>query len=426
MLLDLIKTFAFFKLRQDDNFVDRLNYYFTATFLIVLSLLVSFKMFGGKPIECWLPAEYTKSWEDYSEMFCWAQNTYWLPYEIDLPSDIIEKPVIKISYYQWVPFFLLIEAMMFYMPSIHIGDLVSMACDPENLKSEVRTKNLNSIAEYLISQFFHQFHSTSGQRIAMHTVMKCLNVRYFDFYISTLYIFVKLLYVLNAALQFYLVNYFLQTDRYSIYGWGVIMDLLNGKEWEESGYFPRSALCDMQIRTLGNVQKHTVQCVLVINIFTEKIFILLWIWYMTICFLNLFNFCTWTFLTLSAEKRFHFVLRNLALADPSFREHFYSSQVRAFVMDHLKLDGVFVLRMLSLHAGAMFTAELVLQIWRIFHPIIREKSTLMREQSRTTVVNNLYNLDDDLTFYDIHNRQMPQDVWPTRISQRLLSAEAAV
>ncbi|XP_003378015.1 innexin eat-5 [Trichinella spiralis] len=323
-------------------------------------------MFGGKPIECWLPAEYTKSWEDYSEMFCWAQNTYWLPYEIDLPSDSIEKPVIKISYYQWVPFFLLIEAMMFYMPSIHIGDLVSMACDPENLKSE--------------------FHSTSGQRIAMHTVMKCLNIRYFDFYISTLYIVVKLFYVLNAALQFYLVNYFLQTDKYSIYGLGVIMDLLSGKEWEESGYFPRSALCDMQIRTLGNVQKHTVQCVL---------------------------------------KRYSFCF-GFALADPSFRMHFYSSQVRAFVMDHLKLDGVFVLRMLSLHAGAMFTAELVLQIWRIFHPIIREKSTLMREQSRTTVLNNFHNLDDDLTFYDIHNKQMPQDVWPTRISQRLLSAEAAV
>ncbi|XP_003370541.1 innexin-11, partial [Trichinella spiralis] len=215
------------------------------------------------------------------------------------------------------------------------------------------------------------FHSTSGQRIAHAHCDEVLKYTIFRLStISTLYIVVKLLYVLNAAFAILL-------DKYSIYGLGVIMDLLNGKEWEESGYFSKILL----VRYANSYSRE----------------------------------CSKAYCAMRAT-----------LADPSFRMHFYSSQVRAFVMDHLKLDGVFVLRMLSLHAGAMFTAELVLQIWRIFHPIIREKSTLMREQSRTTVLNNFHNLDDDLTFYDIHNKQVPQDVWPTRISQRLLSAEAAV
>lgn len=66
MLTDMIGTLSFLSLRADDDFVDRLHYFYTTTFLIIMSLLVSFKMFAGKPLECWLPAEYKNSWEQYA------------------------------------------------------------------------------------------------------------------------------------------------------------------------------------------------------------------------------------------------------------------------------------------------------------------------------------------------------------------------
>lgn len=66
MLNDMIASLHFMKCRADDDFVDRLNYYYTTTFLIIMSLLVSFKMFGGKPLECWLPAEYKSSWQEFT------------------------------------------------------------------------------------------------------------------------------------------------------------------------------------------------------------------------------------------------------------------------------------------------------------------------------------------------------------------------
>ncbi len=71
MLSEIFGTvLPFFKESHDDDFVDHLNYYYTTTFVIASAALISFKTFGGKPVECWLPAQYSASWEDYSGMKC--------------------------------------------------------------------------------------------------------------------------------------------------------------------------------------------------------------------------------------------------------------------------------------------------------------------------------------------------------------------
>uniref|UniRef100_A0A915J2C2 Innexin n=1 Tax=Romanomermis culicivorax TaxID=13658 RepID=A0A915J2C2_ROMCU len=359
-------------------------------------------------------------------MYCWAQSTYWVPFDKEIPSEVDEREHRYVSYYQWVPFFLLIVALFFYLPclfwrlfndksvfsNVYLDDsdeffnialfqvsnaftgvrmqkIIGIARDVENIHPETRHRNIQALALHLDSVFRHQF-KISTEHSALHRFFKCLNLRYYEAYLSVLYIIIKtsflanvigqkfyvvmsathlLLYnlsIFRSAGQLFLINRFLQTDDYNIYGFGVLSDLLSGRPWESSGNFPRVTLCDLLVRRLGNVHRYTVQCVLVINIFTEKIFILLWLWYSILIVITGVNLVYWTVITFTPRERIRFVSRHLELADRIIASADRDEQIREFTLDFIKMDGIFVLRMLNLHAGLMFTSDLVDALWELF------------------------------------------------------------
>ena len=98
--------------------IDRLSYHYTSLILIVAGFVHLGKnvgLVGDAAIQCWVPAQFTDSWESYAENYCYAQSTYFVPMteHSDAPSAKMPR---KILYYQWVSLCLLLQGLLFYAP----------------------------------------------------------------------------------------------------------------------------------------------------------------------------------------------------------------------------------------------------------------------------------------------------------------------
>ncbi len=72
--------------------------------------------FSSEPISCWAPSQFSGPQIAYTNSICWLKGTYYLETDRRVIPHRTQNSEFHIAYYQFVPYMLLIMAMLFYLP----------------------------------------------------------------------------------------------------------------------------------------------------------------------------------------------------------------------------------------------------------------------------------------------------------------------
>lgn len=410
---------AFLKLFSPNTYddrIDRLNYFVTASLLTFFAILVSAKQYVGSPIQCWTPMEFKGGWDEYAEDYCFIQNTYWVNKTDEVPTDPKSRERAEIGYYQWVPIVLALQGLMFFIPSwiwktlkkqsgLDMDSIVKEAKGVRASRCEDRKAEISKLSLYIAENLEFDVNRNSRQFLIFNFG------RSLGSYCSGLYLIVKLLYVVNIVVQFLILNNFLGTH-HSLWGFSAMYDLWTGREWSESGVFPRVTLCDFSIRRLGNIHRYTVQCVLMINMFNEKIYLFIWFWFLFVAVSTIVSCAYWYFTLLisSNRERTARALLSKTNCDSSLKTD--RTLFRKFVHKGLRPDGILLLRFIDTYAGGMTARDLCEEL---FANYLEEVSHYIRAPGSQTTKSTSPGIDEGFTEGHYH---------PEKLSAALLQPDA--
>jgi len=181
-------------------------------------------------------------------------------------------------------------------------------------------------------------------------------------YLVSLYLLVKLLHLVNVVGQLFVLNAFLGQS-FHLYGIDVLRSLVAGDDLTTSPRFPRVTMCDFKIRRLGNVQRYSVQCVLPINLFNEKIFLFVWFWMAFVAAATTASLLMWAMRVAFRVDRHRYVKKHLRLMERLQDRKEDRGRAVNFVEKYLRQDGVFVMRLVGHNTNAITVTEFVCSLW---------------------------------------------------------------
>ncbi|EFO93859.1 hypothetical protein CRE_09875 [Caenorhabditis remanei] len=267
-----------------DDASDSLSCLISAFLFIIASILTSAKTYVGSAMECWVPQTYSGEWGEFAENYCFLKDTYWYPVKeemIEIPDYHKERH--RLSYYQWSSMYMAMAGIAFMIPKFlwkmaqsYTDMSLIYFCDTANtIRTETAEKRREKVKE--MATFMHA-KLTSVHAPSCFTTIPMYIV----------YGIIKVLYLVIACVQFCALGYFLGQKKDLFWGWTLFWNLMNGVTWETTGLFPRLTFCDFTVREMaGNNREETIQCVIGINEFNEKIFLFLWFWLVFLLFSTL-------------------------------------------------------------------------------------------------------------------------------------------
>lgn len=265
-----------------DSVVFKLHYSITFWFLLVCTLLVSSKQFIKDHIDCIS----NNSVQEVVNTFCFYSATYTIErlhnasyisgiHNVSpgvgpaLPGDEEKRH----AYYQWVPFVLGAQAILFHIPHLIWKNLEKGRL--QAIVTHARPSLFTGESDAVIEGCRIDSHETRQKK---ETFLKDIYLSFSRLKINrdwaAYHMMCEWLTLLNLLFQIAMVNLFLQ---------GQFLDL--GTRWMEDGdvltyVFPIMTKCTFhKYGSSGTIENHDVLCVLSLNVLNEKLYVMMWFWF---------------------------------------------------------------------------------------------------------------------------------------------------
>nr|XP_022900886.1 innexin inx2-like [Onthophagus taurus] len=302
-MMDFLNSFkSLIKLEQihTDNNIFKLHYKFTMIMLIVFSILLTSKQYFGDPIDC----EVQDRSSEVIETYCWIFGTFTIKKTLnenilsglgpdprllnDLLQDSSSDEIITQKYYQWVCIVFCFQALLFYIPRYlwktwEGGRLRLLAKDlggpliPNCWNKETKER----LISYMLSGNYS--HNLYALRFA----------------------FCELLNFINVVCQIVFMDWFL-SGQFTDYG--IALALYNGEN-PMTRVFPKVTKCTYyNYGPSGGRQRQDALCVLPLNIVNEKLFLILWVWFLILAIVSFYVLIYRTIVLVSPKIRMYLLM----------------------------------------------------------------------------------------------------------------------
>ncbi|CAH8294594.1 unnamed protein product [Schistosoma turkestanicum] len=384
--LGYIQSFSVCNFVGFEDLADRANFQWNVIILLLCMALVTMRQYFMTPLVCYLPTTVSGiNADSYITNLCWIEGTF----PINLTSGIVPHKLQdwdalrpqQMNYYQWVPLVLGLQAILYYIPRIiwSIFTYNRTGTDLQNLirqanliakeDGEKRQKMVQHIAKTLELLLFNrrEYRTADTLGASFRRSLAFMPGKRHGNNLVYVYLTVKVLYSIVGFFQLYLMYFFLRFDSregYWLFGYRVLSDIIQGKQWTETQVFPRVGMCRHTLQHVGASNALFAQCVLPINMLNEKIYIFLFFFLGSVMLLTMFSIPLWLYRMGLKRRQRHFVRRFLKIADVYDRDDpKLPILTDRFMAEFLRQDGHFILRMLSMNAGDLITVEIVCHLF---------------------------------------------------------------
>lgn len=278
----------------------------------------------------------------------------------------------------------LLQAMLYKLPNLlwremkgysglNVEKVVSIVQETSMLTPEERQVKTTHAAifihRWLKTYTQYQFNVIARFREKFSAVLFCFGKRT-GTYLTGLYMFIKMLYVANSIGQFFILSLFLGLNYWN-FGLDAMTSLTQTGRWQDHYTFPRIGLCDYKVRQMANVQTFSVQCVLSVNLFLEKMYLLLWFWMIGLMAANIINLCMWFADNVIPSRNEHFMFRYAKMMGIESKHD--QTIYRLFAFNHLRRDGIFIIRMVAKNTSDILALDLVKAMWKCFQEDLEKR-----------------------------------------------------